>query len=121
MPLREQVKTLMEKLDLTEEQALSVLEWDSKIDKGEPLGELSQDGKQVEREMKQTRSVDAYGKTRVRAQKQDQEKREIVSIIADALLGGLPIEDLEITNEERELTFRFQNRKFKIVLSAPRT
>ena len=120
MPLREQVKTLMVTLDVTEEQALSVLEWDSKVDKGEPLGELSQEGKQVEREMKQTRSVDAYGKTRVREKKTDQQKKEIVSILADALASSLPLTELVVENEERELTFKVGNRKFKIILSCPR-
>lgn len=111
---------LMQTLDLTEEQAVELAESDARIDKGEKLFELDQEGKAVERAMKQTVSVDAYGKARVREKKTDQQKKEIVSILADALASSLPLTELVVENEERELTFKVGNRKFKIVLSAPR-
>jgi hypothetical protein len=110
----------MQTLDLTEEQAVELAESDARIDKGEKLFELDQEGKAVERAMKQTVSVDAYGKARVREKKTDQQKKEIVSILADALASSLPLTELVVENEERELTFKVGNRKFKIVLSAPR-
>lgn len=111
---------LMQTLDLTEEQAVELAESDARIDKGEKLFELDQEGKAVERAMKQTVSVDAYGKARVREKKTDQQKKEIVSILTDALASSLPLTELVVENEERELTFKVGNRKFKIVLSAPR-
>ena len=115
-----QVTHLMKALDLTEEQAIELMESDERIDKGERLFELSQEGRQVERAMKQTHSVDAYGKPRVRERKEDQQKREIVKILADALGMSLPLTEMVVVNEERELTFKVGNRKFKIILSCPR-
>lgn len=115
-----QITHLMKALDLTEEQAIELMESDERIDKGERLFELSQEGRQVERVMKQTHSVDAYGKPRVRERKEDQQKRKIVKILADALGMSLPLTEMVVVNEERELTFKVGNRKFKIILSCPR-
>ena len=115
-----QITHLMKALDLTEEQAIELMESDERIDKGERLFELSQEGRQVERAMKQTHSVDAYGKPRVRERKEDQQKRKIVKILADALGMSLPLTEMVVVNEERELTFKVGTRKFKIILSCPR-
>lgn len=126
MPLRDkggespQITHLMKALDLTEEQAIELMKSDERIDKGERLFELSQEGRQVERAMKQTHSVDAYGKPRVRERKEDRDKRYLIDEIAAALLKGSGVGEVEITNAEREITFNRNGRKFKIVLSAPR-
>ena len=127
MPSREdkggespQVLSLMKNLGITEEEALDIIECDKRIDKGEKLFELTEDQKQAVRKVSQTRSVDAYGKARVREKKEDQEKREIVRILAETLASSLPLTELVVVNEERELTFKVGNRKFKIVLSATR-
>lgn len=127
MPLHEkggenpQILHLMRTLGITQEEAESIIECDQKIDKGEKLFELSQEGKKAEREMKQTRSVDAYGKARTREKKEDSQKQEIIQIIADALDNTLDLTEMKIENTEREFTFRTGGRKFKIVLSCPRS
>ena len=84
MPLREdkggespQVLSLMKNLGITEEEALDIIECDKRIDKGEKLFELTEDQKKAVRKVSQTRSVDAYGKTRTREKKEDQEKNRI--------------------------------------------
>ena len=116
-----QILHLMKSLDITQKQAEDIIECDKRIDKGEKLFELSQEERQVERAMKQTRSVDAYGKTRTREKKEDTDKKAIVSVVADALQSAFEVAELEVGNAERELTFKVNGRKFKIVLSAPRT
>lgn len=116
-----QITHLMKALDLTEEQAIELMESDERIDKGERLFELSQEGRQVERAMKQTHSVDAYGKPRVRERKEDSQKQEIIRILADALEGALDLTEMKVENKEREFVFRTGGRKFKIVLSCPRS
>lgn len=127
MPLHEkggespQILHLMRTLGITQEEAENIIECDQKIDKGEKLFELSQEGKKAEREMKQTRSVDAYGKARTREKKEDSQKQEIIQIIADALDNTLDLTEIKIQNAEREFTFRADGRKFKIVLSCPRS
>ena len=65
-----QITHLMKALDLTEEQAIELMESDERIDKGERLFELSQEGRQVERAKKQTHPGDAYGKPRLRERKE---------------------------------------------------
>lgn len=127
MPLHEkggespQILHLMQTLDITKAEAKDIIECDQKIDKGKKLFELSQEGKKAEREMKQTRSVDAYGKVRTREKKEDSQKQEIIKILADAIEGALDLTEMKIENKEREFTFRMDGRKFKIVLSCPRS
>ena len=127
MPLRKeggespQILYLMQTLGITQEEAEDIIECDQKIDKGEKLFELSQEGKKAEREMKQTRSVDAYGKTRTREKKEDSQKQEIIRILADALEGALDLTEMKVENKEREFAFRTGGRKFKVVLSCPRS
>ena len=127
MPLRKeggespQILYLMQTLGITQEEAEDIIECDQKIDKGEKLFELSQEGKKAEREMKQTRSVDAYGTTRTREKKEDSQKQEIIRILADALEGALDLTEMKVENKEREFAFRTGGRKFKIVLSCPRS
>lgn len=116
-----QILYLMQTLGITQEEAEDIIECDQKIDKGEKLFELSQEGKRAEREMKQTRSVDAYGKTRTREKKEDSQKQEIIRILADALEGVLDLTEMKVENAEREFTFHTGGRKFKIVLSCPRS
>lgn len=115
-----QVLHLMKSLDISKEEALDIIECDKRIDRGEKLFEQSQEEKQVARQMSQTRSVDAYGKTRTRERKADADKGEIIKAIAETLAEKLLIGSLEITNAEREILFSLGGRKFKIVLSAPR-
>lgn len=128
MPLRENrgdisphILHLMKSLDLTEEQAAELAETDKRIDKGENLFGLSQEGKRVERAMKQTTAVDAYGKTRTRERKTDIDKAELIKVIADAVAVRMPTSQVVVENAEREITLQMNGRKFKIVLSAPRT
>ena len=112
-----QIQTLMENLGITESEALEVLDCDKRIDKGEKLFELSKSENEVARKMKNcARTVDAYGKTRTREKKADNDKREIMRLLLDRFDEYAP----EILNEEREFLFTYNGRKFKITLSAPR-
>lgn len=68
---------------------------------------------------------DKERKPTTRERKADEDKRFLVRLLEQALsnsdderFGQLP--QIETTNIEREIDFTFNNRKFKIVLSAPR-
>lgn len=113
------IKTLMEVLDITEDEAKQLIADDEAIDKGEKLFELSQEGKQVEKKMRQAdRKVDAYGKTTKRERKADEDKAFLLNELFKAIL---PICDTyEIANGEREFSFTYHEKKYKVVLSAPR-
>ena len=109
---------LMKTLDLTQEEAVQLIEDDKRIDKGEKLFELSKSEKEVARKMKNcVRAVDAYGKARIRERKADNDKAEIMTKLLDCFDEYAP----QVLNPEREFLFTYNGRKFKIVLSAPRS
>ena len=112
-----QMQRIMENLDCDEETAKDIIETDKRIDKGEKLFELD---KELEKGAKKARSAgncNGYTKAK-REKKADPEKGKL---IAD-LLDGIPYaENVKILNREREFTFEFKGRKYKVVLSCPRS
>lgn len=109
----------MKKLGMTEAEIAEVLEADKRIDKGEKLFELSAE---QEREAKKARNVGraptAY-KFQKRERKPDEDKADLLNILFSAVL---PVCDTyEITNGEREFLFTYHGKKYKVVLSAPRS
>lgn len=115
------IKKLMQTLDLTEDEARQLIADDEKIDKGEKLFELSADQKKASKQARQTaRAVNAYGKTVNRERKIDTDKRELITAITKTLENLADSGTVEVNNLEREIEFIYHNRKFKIVLSAPR-
>ena len=109
----------MKKLGMSEAEIAEVLEADKRIDKGEKLFELSAE---QEREAKKARNVGraptAYKFTK-RERKPDQDKADLLNVLFSAVL---PVCDTyEITNGEREFLFTYHGKKYKVVLSAPRS
>ena len=109
----------MQKVGMTEEEIADVLKCDKEIDRGAKLFELEKD---LQAGAKKARRADRTDtpKQAVRERKEDVDKRELILVITDALCdvieGGA-----EIVNPEREILFTHNGRKFKVVLSAPRT
>ena len=110
----------MRKLGMSEEEIADVLESDKRIDKGEKLFELDPE---LEKGAKKARQADrkptAYNFQK-RERKADTGKRDLIS----ALVGAVaPLADgkVEVTNIEREFVFTVDGRKYKVVLSAPRS
>lgn len=106
----------MKTLDISREQALQVIEDDKRIDKGEKLFELT--GEQKANAKKATNVGTRKSAKVKREKKADNEKADIMALVINALDG---VDNLVVVNAEREITFEFNNRKFKIVLSAPRS
>ena len=113
----------LRKLGLTDEEIKQVLADDKRIDKGEKLFELSAE---QEKASKQARKADraptvykldnANGK---RSKKTDEDKEFLTNTLFSAIL---PICDTyKIVNAGREFEFTYNGRKFKVVLSAPRS
>ena len=116
--LNQQIASLA-KLGLTDAEIEQVLADDKRIDKGEKLFELSAE---QEQEAKKARNVGraptAYKFTK-RERKPDQDKADLLNILFSAVL---PVCDTyEITNGEREFLFTYHGKKYKVVLSAPRS
>ena len=109
----------MRKLGMSEEEITELIEADKRIDKGEKLFELTTDQKKTEKKMRQAdRKPTVYqldntnGK---RSKKADNDKSHLIQLLAEAV-GAT-----NIINPEREFEFVYNDRKFKVVLSAPRS
>ena len=111
------------KLGLSDEEIKQVLADDKRIDKGEKLFELSAE---QEREAKKARNVGraptAYKFTK-RERKPDEDKKVLCQTMIEALIeaGMVDNSTLHIENIEREFLFKHNGRKYKVVLSAPRS
>lgn len=123
-PAEEQsVYNNLRKMGLTDVEAKEVISADKAIDKGEKLFELTEEQKQVEKKYKNThtRTVKtAYGQTQTKERKTDTDKRMLIDALAEKLENYADGGKVNITNAEREIELVFHDRKFKIVLSAPR-
>ena len=109
----------MRKLGMTEEEIADVLDCDKRIDKGEKLFELSDEQKKAVKKATQADRTPTVYKFQKRERKADNDKADLVNALFSAIL---PLcESYEITNSEREFTFTYHGRKFKVVLSAPRS
>ena len=117
-----EVERISKLLECSLEEAQSVIEADNRIDKGEKLFELDKDQKKAEKKMRAVgvKTVNPYGKQTTRERKEDRQKRFIIDTISRALTDHLGGSVHEVTNPEREILVEYCNRKFKIVLSAPR-
>ena len=118
--MEKQIDKLMNSLQCSRDEAIAIIEDDKKIDKGEKLFELSPE---LEAGAKKARQADrkptVYNfDTKDKKRKADEDKAKLIAILAESL------EQVEIiptvTNAEREMEFIYNDRKFKLTLSAPR-
>ena len=109
----------MKKLGFSDSEIKDVLEADARIDKGEKLFELTDEQKKAEKEARgtKTKAPTVYNLQK-RERKADNDKREIIQCIDDALC--CLVDDVEVINPEREISFLYNDKRYKIVLSAPR-
>ena len=116
----EKLKQLMTALDLTEEEAKELLADDEKIDKGEKLFELTEEQKANSKKARLTGTRTQTTSTK-RERKEDADKRFLIDVLYRALAEVTNDTDIQITNPERQIDFEQNDRKFRIVLSAPRS
>lgn len=112
-----QIKAL-ENLGLTAEEIAEVLADDEKIDKGAKLFELDKELEQGAKKARNAGNCNGYTKAN-REKKVDTDKRFLVETLELALSPFA--ENVEIANPEREMTFTHNGKKYKIVLSCPRS
>lgn len=109
------IEKLMKKLGCTEAEALEIIEADKAIDKGANLFELTAEQEKASKEARQADSKPREKKV-IKERKVDNDKSEIMRKLLDCFDEYEP----QVINAEREFTFTYNERKFKIVLSAPR-
>ena len=113
-----QLESLM-KLGLSEAEAKEVLEADRKIDKGEKMSfDLTKEQEKETRAMRQADRKPFVPKLDKRERKPNEAKREIIQVLDEALCDL--VDDVTVTNPERQIDFVYNDVKYRIVLSAPR-
>lgn len=103
-------------LGMTEEEAKQVLQDDEEIAHGADLFPLTPEQEKASAQARRAeRKKDT--KPRERKRKEDAEKRELI----DSIVQNLIADNVIVINPERQIDFDYHGRKFRIVLSAPRT
>lgn len=112
------VEKLMKNLGISREEALQVIADDKAIDKGEKLFELSAEQKKAAKQATRADNKPRSTPTK-REPKVDKDKAEIMQTIDDALCSL--VDDVQERTNDRELIFMYNEKKYKITLSCPRS
>lgn len=116
------VNKYMRLLGCTKEEALDIIECDKKIDKGEKMPfDLT---KEQEKDIKKYRNCDTHKKPTVydfskRERKENTTKSSIIAQIHE-FLTTIDVENPEITNKEREISFKIGENSFSLTLTQHR-
>ena len=113
----ERIAHLMKTLDLTEEEAREMLADDEAINHGANPFPLTKEQEKASKKARTT-GTRTYTFTQ-RERKEDTDKRTLMKALKDCVTAfdSQPT----ITNIERQIDFVYNNRHFRIVLSAPRS
>ena len=114
------VDELVETLGCSIKEAEEIVKADAEIDKGAKLFEQTQEQKQASKQYRQGDRAPTVYKLDKRERKADNDKRKLVELIAAAVATATENAPT-VTNVERQIDFEFNGRKFRVVLSAPRT
>ena len=117
----EKVQEIMELLQCTEEQAKQIIESDKAVDKmtvRECESDLTQEQKASAKKARQGDRKPTVYNFNTRERKANLDKREIIEVVDSALCDL--VDDVVVTNAERQIDFVYNGRKFRVVLSAPR-
>jgi len=117
------IKKHMELLQISREEAEQLVADDEAIDKGAKLFELSAEQEKASKKARAigTKTTTTTKTATKRERKSDNDKAMLIDEIKQALEGLECVEGIEVTNAEREMLFHCNGRKFKVVLSAPRS
>lgn len=115
-----EVENIMQLLGCNEEQAKQVIEDDKRIDKGEKLFELTAEQQAVVKKYRQGDRKPTVYNFNTRERKVDNDKRELIALL-NATLDEVATCEPTVTNPERQIDFVYKGKKYRVVLSAPRT
>lgn len=121
--MTEQIKNLMRSLKISEAEAKEIIEYDNKVDKAKAKDKLEFDlTAEQEKETRKYRQADrtptVYNFNK-RERKPNEPKRELIEYLRKSV-EDFGVDDLEVTNIERQLDFKWNGVRYRIVLSAPR-
>ena len=116
----------MATLGISRDEAIQLIEDDLAVDRMTSMKDVESDLTEEQRKnAKKARQADRKPTvfkfdTTKRKRPENAGKRFLIDTIKTAL-EGIEVENLEVTNAEREMTFSIDGTKYKIVISAPRT
>ena len=110
----------LQKLGLTDEEIADVVATDRRIDKGEKLFDLPKDLEQGAKKARCSGNCNGYTKT-AREKKVDEDKRHLINLLFDGINDNTKADKFQVINAEREFTFTYKGKKYKVVLSCPRS
>ena len=116
----DRIQKIMENLNCTREDAEDVLRCDAEIDKGEKLFDLPPDLEKGAKKARMSGNCNGYTKT-AREKKVDEDKKHLINLLFDGVNDNTIAYNFQVINAEREFVFEYKNRKYKVVLSCPRT
>lgn len=126
--MNKEVEKIMRLLGCTEQEALQVIEDDKKVDKmtmKELNAELTQEQKKIIRSVTQAERKSTNYKFTTRERKENTDKRTLINLLSGTLESAhhddLDVDNIKVTNVEREIEFTFNSKKYKLTLSAPRS
>jgi hypothetical protein len=117
---RKQIEAL-KNLGLTDEEVEDVLKADDEIDHGKKLFELPKELEEGAKKARMAGNCKGYTKPEKKEKLIDESKRAIISMLAETVENITDTGTVEVINPEREITFTANGKKYKIVLSCPRT
>lgn len=106
----------MKNLGISRDEAIQLIQDDLAIDKGAKMFELTDEQKRASKTARQADRTPTVYNFQKRERKADNDKRELMLRLAEAV-GG----EVSWINPEREFTFSYNDKKYKIVLSCPRS
>jgi len=116
----------MNVLHISREEAIELIKEDEKIDKMTSTSEINSDmsveqvkAAKTARQADRKKTVFNFDVSK-REKKANPDKRILIENLR-ASVQAVGSTDIEVTNPEREMVFKFNNVKYKIVLSAPRS
>ena len=114
----------LRKLGLTDAEIEQVLADDKRIDKGEKLFELTAEQEKASKQARKADRAPTVYKLDNTAGKRSRKADDTKKFLLSALIGGIEESTggkVEVLNDEREFVFHFNEKKYKVVMSAPRS
>lgn len=112
-----QIEKLVNLLGCSISEALDIIKSDEQIDKGTKLFELTPEQKKAAKAATITTSGKERKKTE-RTKKSDNDKLSLMNNIVNGLNDCA--QEINVINPEREITFMYNAKKYKLALSMPR-
>lgn len=113
----EQIDKLVNLLGCSMSEAMDIIQSDEQIDKGVKLFELSDEQKKNAK----AATIATSGKERKKTERIKKTDNDKISLMNN-IIGSLNncTQEINVINPEREITFMYNAKKYKLVLSMPR-